>query len=212
MEDVLDVYRRAYDEKRPQICFDEIHKSLRSTPRGGLPAAPGRDARHDYEYQRAGKCALYLALEPLTGKRYTWVTERRGYLECAEVLRALSDDLYPEAEKIVLVCDNLNTHSDACLYERFPPEEARRLAKRFEWHYTPVHASWLNVAECELSVLKRQCLNRRMSDIDFVRSEAKAWEKQRNEAAVAVTWRFTAEDARIKLRRLYPILSMQQSS
>jgi hypothetical protein len=147
MEDVLDVYHQPYNPKRPQVCLDEISKALRSTPRGQLAMAPGRPLREDYEYQRHGTCALFLAVEPLVGQRQTWVRERRTKLDCSEVLRELVDVVYPDAEKIVLVVDDLNIHHPACLYERFSPAEARRIAKRIEWHNTPEHASWLNIAE-----------------------------------------------------------------
>ena len=211
MEDGLAVYQRPYNPKRPQVCLDEIAKTLRSTPRGQLPVQPGQVAREDYEYQRHGTCALFLAVEPLRGYRQVWVRERRTLLDCAEVLRALVDHVYPEAEQIVLVTDNLNIHHPACLYARFAPAEARRIAAKLEWHYTPEHASWLNIAECELSVLKRQCLKGRMPDIQMVKQQVMAWQHRRNHAQLSVDWRFTADDARIKLKRLYPIVNLQQS-
>lgn len=209
MEDVLAVYQQPYDPQRPQVCLDESQKALHSTPRGAIPPAPGQPQREDYEYARHGHCALFLAVEPLAGRRHTWVHERRTKLDCAEVLRDLVDVVYPDADKIVLVVDNLNIHHPACLYERFAPAEARRLAERIEWHYTPEHGSWLNIAEIELSVLKRQCLQGRVADIDTLRSKVTAWQHERNAQQAKIDWRFTTEDARIKLKRLYPIVNVQ---
>jgi hypothetical protein len=209
MEDVLDVYHQPYNPKRPQVCLDEISKTLRSTPRGQLAMAPGQPLREDYEYQRHGTCALFLAVEPLVGQRQVWVRERRTKLDCAEVLRDLVDVVYPDAEKIVLVVDNLNIHHPACLYERFPPAEARRIAERIEWHYTPEHASWLNIAEIELSVLRRPCLRGRLPDMDTVKRKVAAWQQRRNQAEATIDWRFTTEDARIRLNRLYPVAKVQ---
>lgn len=212
MEDVLSVYQRPYDPHRPQVCVDEIQKTLRSTPRGTIALQAGQPRREDYEYARHGQCSVFLAVEPLAGFRRVWVHERRTLLDFADVLRHLVDVVYPQAEAIVLVVDNLNIHSPACLYERFAPAEARRIAEKFEWHYTPEHASWLNIAECELSVLQRQALKARLADIGTVRSKTAAWERHRNERQVAVDWRFTTEDARIKLKRLYPIVKVQKST
>lgn len=209
MEDVLDVYQRPYDAKRPVVCLDEAGKELHDTPRGTLPAQPGLVACQDYEYVRNGVCNIFLAIEPLRGWRKVCVTERRTALDFADQLRALVDEDYADAEKIVLVTDNLNTHSPACLYERFAPEEARRIATRIEWHYTPEHGSWLNIAECELSVLARQCLARRIPDREALTHEASAWEEERNSAQVRVDWQFTTQDARIKLKRLYPVVKEQ---
>ena len=209
MEDVLAVYQRPYEPLRPMVCFDEIQKALHSTPRGQLPLQPGQPVREDYEYKRAGKCSLFLAVEPLAGFRRVWVRQQRTKLDCAEVLKELIDEVYPQAEKIVLVADNLNIHHPACLYERFAPAEARRLAEKIEWHYTPVHASWLNIAECELSVLRRQCLRSRLPDIQTVIERVSAWERDRNQRQSSINWRFTNEDARIKLKRLYPIVYIQ---
>jgi hypothetical protein len=210
MEDVLAVYQRPYDPKRPQVCVDEIQKTLRSTPRGAIALSPGQPRREDYEYERHGHCSLFLAMEPLAGFRQLWVRARRTLLDFADVLRYLADVVYPDAEVIVLVVDNLNIHDPACLYERFEPAEARRIAERFEWHYTPEHASWLNIAECELSVLKRQCLNGRLPDIATVRQKATAWQNRRNQRQTTIDWRFTTKDARIKLKRLYPIVKVQE--
>ena len=212
MEDVLAVYQQPYDPKRPQVCLDEIQKNLRSTPRGELPMAPGKPYRQDYEYARHGKCSLFLAIEPLRGFRQVWVSYQRTKLDFATVLQALVDDIYPNADTIVLVVDNLNIHHAACLYERFPPAEARRIAAKIEWHYTPEHASWLNIAECELSVLKRQCLKRRLPDLTAVQQVVAAWQTRRNNAQVGVNWRFTTADARIKLKRLYPVVNVQKLS
>jgi hypothetical protein len=212
MEDVLSVYHRPYDAERPQVCLDEISKALHSTPRGQLSMRPGQPRREDYEYQRHGTCALFLAVEPLSGFRRVWVRERRTKLDFAEVLRDLVDGVYPDAERIVLVVDNLNVHHPACLYERFAPAEARRIASKIEWHYTPEHGSWLNIAECELSVLKRQCLKGRVPTLEAVEQKASAWQDRRNEAQVTIDWRFTTDDARIKLKRLYPIVKVQESS
>lgn len=212
MEDVLSVYRRPYDPKRPQVCLDEIQKELRTTPRGEQAMKPGQASRQDYEYERQGTCSLFLAVEPLRGFRRVWVSSRRTKIDFADVLRDLVDTVYHDAETIVLVTDNLNIHHAACLYERFSPAEARRIAEKIEWHYTPEHGSWLNIAECELSVLKRQCLKPRLPDIETVEREAIAWQNQRNQRQVDVDWRFTTEDARIKLKRLYPVVKVQEST
>ena len=212
MEDVLSVYQQPYDAKRPQVCLDEIHKNLRSTPRGEMPMEKGKPKREDYEYERNSKCALFLAVEPLAGFRQVWVRSQRTKLDFAVILKELVDDLYPEANKIVLVTDNLNIHHAACLYERYSPAEARRIAEKIEWHYTPVHASWLNIAECELSVLRRQCLRTRLPDITMVSKKVAAWVRNRNAKQVGIDWRFTTEEARIKLKRLYPIVNIQDST
>jgi len=211
MEDVLDVYQRPYDAKRPVVCLDEAGKELHDTPYGTLPIQAGQAARQDYEYVRNGVCNLFLAVEPLRGWRKVRVTERRTAQDFAGQLRLLVDEDYPEAEKIVLVTDNLNTHSTACLYERFAPAEARRIAAKIEWHYTPEHGSWLNIAECELSVFARQCLARRIPDIETLTHAATAWEEKRNQAQVKIGWQFTTDDARIKLKRLYPVVKEQNS-
>jgi hypothetical protein len=209
MEDVLAVYQRPYDPERPQVCLDEIQKTLRTTPRGRISVQPGQPTREDYEYKRQGNCAIFLAVEPLAGYRRCWVHERRTKVDFAIVIKDLVDVVYPNAEKIVLVVDNLNIHHPAALYERFPPAEARRLAEKIEWHYTPEHASWLNIAECELSVLRRQCLRTRLPDIEAVAREVAAWDSERNLGQRRIDWRFTNEDARIKLKRLYPIVNVQ---
>jgi hypothetical protein len=206
MEDVLDVYARPYDPKCPVVCVDECSKELRSTPRGSLPMEPEHPKREDYEYARHGTANLFLSVEPLTGRRRVRVTERRTSIDFAEELRILVDIDYADAEQIVLVTDNLNTHTPACLYEAFPPDEARRIARKIEWHYTPEHGSWLNLAETELSVLARQCLSRRMGDASLLACEVAAWEQARNALEAKIHWQFTSADARIKLRRLYPQL------
>jgi hypothetical protein len=205
-EDILEVYARAYNPKRPVVGVDEGAKELRSTPRGSLPMEPGESERQDYEYARHGTANRFVSVEPLTGKRRIRVTERRRAIDFAEELRILVDIDYADAECVVLVTDNLNTHSPACLYEAFPPQEARRIANKIEWHYTPEHGSWLNVAEIELSVLHRQCLNRRIEDVPSLEREALAWQEARNAAQARIHWQFTTADARIKLRRLYPVL------
>jgi hypothetical protein len=210
MEDVLDVYQRPYDPTRPQVCLDEARKALHSTPQGTRPCHPGRPARQDYEYKRHGTASLFVWVEPLTGRRKVRVTARQTGVECAEQLRLLVDKDYPEAEQIVLVVDNLKTHAPACLYERFAPEEARRIARKLEWHSTPEHGSWLTMAECEWSILARQCLARRIPDVETLKREIAAWEQRRNQAHVTIDWRFTTADARIKLKRLYPVLKEQK--
>ena len=204
MEDVLDVYQRPYDPKRPQVCMDETSKQLLADIQTALPVQPGRPERYDYEYVREGVANLFMFVEPLAGKRHVQVTDRRTKVDWAHAMRDLSDLDYPDAEVIVVVLDNLNTHSPASFYEAFEPEEAHRLANRFEFHYTPKHGSWLNIAEIELSALGRQCLARRIPDKTSLTSEVDAWEKNRNASVVKVHWRFTTADARIKLAHLYP--------
>lgn len=204
MEDVLDVYTRPYDPRRPQVCLDEISLQLLGDVAEPVPMQPGRTAREDYEYTRHGTANLFLCYEPLRNWRHITVTERRTKIDWAHCIKDLVDVHYPEAERIVLVMDNLNTHSPASLYEAFPPVEAKRLADRLEIHHTPKHGSWLNVAEIELSVLDRQCLDRRIPSMEILSQEAAAWEEERNASGTGVDWRFTSADARIKLRRLYP--------
>jgi transposase len=208
MEDVLAVYTRPYDPKRPQVCLDEVSKQLLAEKRAPLPVRPGRAKRVDYEYERKGTANLFLWCEPLTGWRQVRVTERRTRRDWAHVIKDLIDVQYPEAERIVLVLDNLNTHTPGSLYEAFPPAEAKRLADKLEIHYTPKHGSWLNVAELELSVLARQCLDRRIPDRESLEREVAAWEAERNALSGKVDWRFTTDDARIKLRRLYPSIEV----
>jgi DDE superfamily endonuclease len=204
MEDVLDVYQRPYDSKRPQVCLDEASKQLIGETRTPIPAGPGRVAREDYEYVRNGTANVFMTFEPLAGRRHVKVTDRRTKKDFAEVIRELVDEHYPQADKIVLVMDNLNTHSPASLYETFEPADARRLAAKLEIHHTPKHGSWLDMAEIELGILNRQCLNRRIDNVETLKQEIAAWEHDRNNRATKVDWRFTTRDARIRLRRLYP--------
>ena len=206
MEDVLEVYHRPYDEKRPLVALDEASKQLVGEVAQPLPPEPGQPERFDYEYVRNGTANLFMISEPLLGWRHVAVTERRTAKDYAEVLRWLAEEVHPEAEKIVLVQDNLNTHTLASLYEAFPAEPARRLAERFEVHDTPKQGSWRNVAEIELSVLARQCLGRRIDCAEELEREITAWEEARNERAVEVRGRFTTAEARIKLHKLYPSL------
>ncbi len=205
MEDVLAVYQRPYDSRFPQVCLDEVSTQLLADTRRSQPPAPGRVAREDYEYIRHGVANVFLCCEPLRGWRSATVTERRTRVDWAQVIRDLVDVHYPSAERIVLVLDNLNTHTLGSLYEAFPPEEARRLAEKLELHYTPKHGSWLNMAEIELSILWRQCLARRIPDQATLTAEVAAWEAARNTRSGTVNWRFTTADARIRLKRLYPI-------
>jgi hypothetical protein len=206
MEDVLDLYHRPYDPGRPLVCLDELPKQLVAETRLPVPARPGQPARYDYEYRRCGVANVFMAFEPLLGWRSAQVTARRTAKDFAEVLRWLAEEVHPDAERIVLVTDNLNTHTPACLYEAFEPARARRIARRLEWHYTPKHGSWLNVAEVELSALSRQCLDRRIGSMDELRAAVDAWELDRNDRGVEAKWRFTTDDARIKLHQLYPSL------
>ena len=206
MEDVLDVYHRPYDPRFPQVCMDETSKQLVGETRTPLPAQPGRPVRIDYEYVRHGVRNLFLWVEPLTGRRHVQVTERRTRQDWARFIRDLVDVHYLNAERVVLVLDNLNTHVPGALYETFPPAEARRVLQRLELHYTPVHGSWLNMAEIELSVLARQCLGRRIPDADLLATRVTAWETARNARQTAIDWRFTTADAHIKLKHLYPSL------
>jgi len=204
MEDVLEVYKRPYDPKRPVVCLDETSKQLIGEVQRPVPAAPGQVAHYDYEYVRNGVANVFMIFEPLAGQREVEVTDRRTKKDWAMCVRRIADEMHPQAEKIVLVEDNLNTHSPASLYEAFPPPEAKRIANRFEFHYTPKHGSWLDMAEIELGILNRQCLNRRIDNVNDLRREAMAWKTDRNAAKVKVNWQFTTEDARIKLRKLYP--------
>jgi uncharacterized small protein (DUF1192 family) len=207
MEDVLDLYEEPYDPQRPKVCFDETNKQLVAETRVGVPARPGQVARYDYEYQRNGTRNLFLFLEPQEGWRHVAVTERRTMQDFAHQMRWLVDEAYPEAEVVRLVLDNLNTHRPASLYEAFPPAEARRILKRLEFHYTPKHGSWLNMAEMELSVFSRECLDRRIPDEATLKREIQALEAERNSTRARVNWRFTAQDARSKLSHLYPSVS-----
>jgi hypothetical protein len=209
MEDVLDVYARPYDPQRPVICMDESNKQLLEDTREPLPMAPGQAQRVDHEYKRQGVANLFMFFEPLVGQRHVQVSDQRTRREWAEAMRYLADVLYPEVDTIVVVLDNLNTHDAASFYAAFPPEEAHRLAKRFEFHYTPKHGSWLNMAEIELSVLGRQCLDRRIPDKQTLTDEVRHWQTRRNTNLVKVDWQFTTVDARIKLKHLYPKLHIQ---
>ena len=206
MEDVLEVYMRPYDPARPLVCLDETSKQLVAETRTPLPMQPGQPARRDYEYKRNGTANLFMLFAPLDGWRHVEVTERRTAIDYAHVLRDLSDIHFATAGKIVLVQDNLNTHAPSSLYEAFAPAEARRLIERFEWHFTPKHGSWLNLAESELAVLGRQCLARRIASANALTIEAGAWTTQRNTHNAKANWRFTTADARIKLKSLYPAL------
>jgi len=204
MEDVLEVYHRPYDPDRPQICLDETSKQLVAESRPSAPLRPGRCKRVDPEYRRCGVTSVFMLSEPLAGKRHVRVRSQRTQLDFAEVIRELGDELYPNAEKIVLVMDNLNTHTTASLYEAFEPALARRLAEKLEIHYTPKHGSWLNMAEIELSVLSRQCMDDYFENAGQLTRRIGAWERKRNEKQTSIDWRFTTADARIKLRKLYP--------
>ena len=204
MEDVLDLYAEPYDPKRPVVCFDETSKQLVAEKRAPIPARAGRQERFDYEYQRNGTRNLFMTCEPLAGWRHVAVTERRTMEDFAHQMRWLSDAAYPEAEKVRVVLDNLNTHRPASLYEAFEPKEARRVIQRLEFHYTPKHGSWLNMAEIEFSVFSNQCLNRRVEDEVSLKREIAALETERNQAGATIEWRFTTTDARHKLRRIYP--------
>ncbi len=206
MEDVLEVYKRPYDAKRPVVCLDETSKQLIGEVATPVSAAPGQVAHYDYEYVRKGVANIFMIFEPLAGQRDVDVTDRRTKKDYAECLRKISDEMYPDAEVVVLVQDNLNTHSPASLYEAFEPAEAKRLADRFEVHYTPKHGSWLDIAEIELGILGRQCLARRIDNVDDLRRETKAWKATRNAAGMKVNWQFTTPGARTTLRRLYPSL------
>lgn len=208
MEDVLDLYCAPYDPRRPVVCMDETSKQLVGETRVPVPPAPDRPARYDYEYERRGTANVFLFTEPLGGWRQANVTERRTRVDWAYQMRHLLDEEYPEADLVRVVLDNLNTHSIASLYEAFEPAEARRLARRLELHPTPKHGSWLNVAELELGVLGRQCLDRRMGEAAFVQQESAAWALDRNRHQTGVDWRFTTADARIKLKHLYPQIQM----
>lgn len=203
---MLEVYHRAHDPNRPGVCLDETSKQLISETRAPIPAAPGQPARIDYEYERNGTANLFMVFAPLEGWRHVKVTDRRTAMDYAAVLKDLSDTHFPNVEKIVLVQDNLSTHKPASLYEAFPPAEARRLVERFEWHFTPKHGSWLDMAESELGVLASQCLDRRIADKQTLIMEVEAWQTTRNLKKTKADWQFTTADARIKLKRLYPAI------
>jgi uncharacterized small protein (DUF1192 family) len=206
MEDILEVYQRPYDPQRTLVCLDETSKQLIAETRVPIATKPGQPGRHDYEYRRNGTANLFMMFAPLEGWRHVKVTDRHTAVDYAQVLKELSDTHFPGSAKIVLVQDNLNTHKPASLYEAFPPAEARRLVERFEWHYTPKHGSWLDMAESELSVLSSQCLDRRIPDQRVLKDEVEAWEADRNRKHAKADWQFTTADARVKLKRLYPAL------
>ena len=206
MEDVLEVYCRAYDASRPLVCLDEASKQLVAETRKAIPVKPGKSRRVDAEYRRCGTASVFMLNAPLEGKRHVRVRERRTRKDFAEVIRELCDELYPDVEKIVLVMDNLNTHNIASLYEAFPAAEARRLAEQLEIHYTPKHGSWLNMAEIELSILSRQCMNDYFESREQLAKRIAPWERSRNDRQAGIDWRFTTADARIKLKRLYPTI------
>ena len=204
MERVLDVYKRPYNKENPVVCMDETPKQLITEVRKSLPMKPGFEKRIDFEYSRSGVCNIFMVNEPLKGKRYTKVTRTRTKKDWALLVRYISDKLYHRAKKITLIMDNFASHNPTALYETFPPEEAKRIWDRFEFVFTPKHGSWLNMAEIELNVLNKQCLNRRIDKILTIRKEVKAWGNHRNNKKAVIKWQFTTEDARIKLLRLYP--------
>ncbi len=208
MEDVLDVYKRPYDPRQPLVCFDERPKQLVGEMRKPVPVAPGKPARYDYEYKRNGVANLFMMFEPLGGKRHVKVTDRRTKKDWAWCMRELVDKIHPQADSIVLVMDNLNTHKKASLYEAFLPAEAKRIADKLEIHHTPKHGSWLNMAEIEISVLGRQCLAERMENISRLETEATAWAESRNTKDAKVNWQFTTEKARAKFERAYNIIKI----
>jgi transposase len=204
MEDILALYTQPEDPQRPLVCMDEVPKQLISDVRHPLPAQEDQPKRVDYEYERHGVANLFMFFEPFAGRRHVKVTDTRTRLDWAQAMRELSDEIFPDAEKIIVVLDNLNTHTPSAFYLAFEPEEARRLVNRFEFHFTPKHGSWLNMAEIELSVLSRQCINRRIPDEQTLRQTVQAWVDDRNSKVVMVDWRFSTAEARIKLKRLYP--------
>jgi hypothetical protein len=204
MEDVLSVYHLPYDSEYPVVCMDESCKQLVGEVRTPIPGKPGQPERIDDEYVRCGVAAIFMEVEPLAGKRHVAVTQRRTRKDWAQQIKTMLDERYPEASKVRLIMDNLNTHAIASLYETFEPHEAHRLASRLEIHHTPKHGSWLNVAEIELSALKSQCLDRRISTMTRMQAEVQAWENNRNNRPKKINWQFTTEDARVKLKRLYP--------
>ncbi len=206
MEDVLEVYLRPRNSKKPLVCLDEASKQLIAETRKSIPVEPGKPKRVDAEYRRYGTASVFMMTAPLENKRHVRVRQRRTRIDFADVIRELCDDVYADADKIVLVMDNLNTHNIASLYEAFEPCEAWRLAEKLEIHYTPKHGSWLNMAEIELSILSRQCMNDYFEKIDGLATAIAAWEKSRNEKKIRIHWRFTTDDARIKLRKLYPTI------
>ncbi|MBO1350308.1 MAG: IS630 family transposase [Hormoscilla sp. GUM202] len=207
MEDVLDIYQRPYDANVPVVCMDEQPVQLTKETRIPLPPEPGKPARYDYEYERNGTASIFMFCEPLSGKRTVEANEHRTMTDWAQQIKHLLDVDYPTAQKVILVCDNLNTHKPAALYKTFPPQEAKRLLNRLEIHHTPKHGSWLNMAEIELAALTRQCLDRRIEDLPTLQSELAAWKRARNATGKTISWQFTTADARIKLERLYPFFN-----
>lgn len=205
MEDILDLYAEPYDPRYPTVCFDEVPYQLISETRQPWPVQPGQPARYDYEYRRQGTCNLFLFLQPLAGWRHVKVTQQRTKQDFAYCMQDLAALHFIEAQKIKVVLDNLNTHTPAAFYETFPAEQARQLARKIEFHYTPKHSSWLNMAEVEISVLYEQCLDRRLAQIDLLENEIAAWEEERNARQATIDWRFTITKARDKLKRLYPV-------
>lgn len=206
MEDVLDVYELPYNPDRPVVCMDEKPYQLLGDARDSWAMRPGDNKKVDSEYVRNGTCSIFAFIEALVGRHHVSAREHRTSIDWAEEIKYMADIMYPDAEKIILVMDNLNTHKPASLYKAFKPEEARRILKRLEIHYTPKHGSWLNIAEIELNVMTRQCLSRRVESIDMLRNQLYAWECQRNHASAKVNWQFTSTDARVKLASLYPVL------
>lgn len=204
MEETLDLYQQPYDEDEPLVCFDESSKQLIGETREPIPMKQGEPQRYDTEYERNGTANLFMFFEPLGNWRHVEVTERRTKIEFAHCMKTLVDDFFPEAKRIHVVMDNLNTHKLASLYEAFPAEEAHRIARQLQFHYTPKHGSWLNMAEIELSILSRQCLSRRIPTKEILKQEVATWQTKRNDVKATVNWRFTTKDARIKLKRLYP--------
>jgi hypothetical protein len=204
MEDVLDLYAEPHDPLKPTICFDESPYQIISETQTPIPAQPGHVQRYDYEYKREGTCNLFMFAEPQQGWRQVTVTDRRTTLDFAQCMKDLVDVYYPHADTIRVVLDNLNTHTPAALYEAFEPAEARRIVRKLEFHYTPKHGSWLNMAEVEFAVLSTQCLDRRLGNVQVVQNEIAAWKRQRNAAHSVINWRFTVQVARVKLERLYP--------
>jgi DDE superfamily endonuclease len=207
MEDVLEVYHRPYDAEFPVVCMDEQPEQLLKETRTPIAMEPGQPERFDYEYERNGTASIFMFCEPKAGKRRVCARERRTMEDWAHEMKRVLDEDYPSAKKVILVCDNLNTHKAAAFYKTFPPEEARRLLARLEIHYTPKHGSWLNMAEIELSVLTKQCLNRRIPDLATLQQEIAAWNTDRNNASKNINWQFSTDDARTKLKRLYPVIN-----
>lgn len=207
MEDVLEVYQRPYDPEYPVVCMDEQPIQLIQETRQPLPSCAGQPQRYDYEYERQGTACIFMFSQPLVGQRRVVAESQRTMVDWAHQIKQLLEVDYPQAKRVTLVCDNLNTHRPAALYKAFPPEEARQLLNRLELHYTPKHGSWLNMAELELAALTKQCLDRRIPDLATLETELKSWNQERNAKAKSISWQFTTQDARIKLKRLYPVFS-----